>query len=152
MNVNYEVKCAFLFQSLVANDSKQKRPKFKEIFRCSHCSILAMNSHIHSHTQITVANVSVNLLIFIYLFITKITKLSTSPQEILNAMRRLIIQNLIFVKSCDQIFSSFWSHDFMFLLFGFFKYRTNECLRPKLPPGKRLKQSYTIPDCRHNII
>ncbi len=39
----------------------------------------------------------------------------------------------------------------MFLSFGVFKYRTNECLRPKLPPGKSLRQRYTIPDCRHSI-
>ena len=77
---------------------------------------------------------------------------TTLPPEISNAMRRLIIQNLIFVKSCDQIVSSFWSHDFMFLSFEIFKYRTNECLRPKLPPGKSLRQRYTIPDCRPNII
>ncbi len=40
---------------------------------------------------------------YIKQYITKINKLSTSPQEISNAMRRLIIQNSIFVKSCDQI-------------------------------------------------
>ena len=40
--------------------------------------------------------------------ITKITKLSTSPQEISNAIS-------IFVKSCDQNVSSFWSHDFLFI-------------------------------------
>ncbi len=38
-------------------------------------------------------------------------------------MRRLIIQNSIFVKSCDQIVSSFWSHDFLFLSFGIFEFR-----------------------------
>ena len=37
-------------------------------------------------------------------------------------MRRLIIQNSIFVKSCDQIVSSFWSHDFLFLSFGIFEF------------------------------
>ena len=47
--------------------------------------------------------------------ITKITKLSTSPQEISNAIS-------IFVKSCDQNVSSFWSHDFLFLSFGIFEY------------------------------
>ncbi len=47
--------------------------------------------------------------------ITKITKLSTSPQEISNAIS-------IFVKSCDQNVSSFWSHDFLFLSFGISKY------------------------------
>ena len=48
--------------------------------------------------------------------ITKITKLSTSPQEISNAIS-------IFVKSCDQNVSSFWSHDFLFLSFGIFEFR-----------------------------
>ena len=48
--------------------------------------------------------------------ITKITKLSTSPQEISNAIP-------IFVKSCDQNVSSFWSHDFLFLSFGIFEFR-----------------------------
>ncbi len=56
------------------------------------------------------------------LIITEITKLSTSPHR-QNAMRRLIIQNLIFVKSCDQIVSSFWSHDVLFLSFGIFEFR-----------------------------
>ena len=60
---------------------------------------------------------------YIKQYITKITKQSTSPQEISNAMRRLIIQNSIFVKLCDQIVSSFWSHDFMFLSFRIFEFR-----------------------------
>ena len=51
--------------------------------------------------------------------ITKITKLATSRFQISNGERRLIngerhliIPNSIFVQSCDQIVSSFWSHDF----------------------------------------
>ena len=39
-------------------------------------------------------------------------------------MRHLIIQNSIFVKSGDQIVSSYWSHDFMFLFFGVFEFRS----------------------------
>ena len=45
-----------------------------------------------------------------------ITKMSTSPQEISNTIS-------IFVKSCDQNVSSFWSHDFLFLSFGIFEFR-----------------------------
>jgi hypothetical protein len=48
--------------------------------------------------------------------ITKITKLSTSPLRISNGTRRSIIPNSIFVESCDQIVSSFWSHDFIILV------------------------------------
>ncbi len=51
-----------------------------------------------------------------FTIITKITKLSTSPQEISNAIS-------IFVKSCDQNVSSFWSHGFLFLSFGIFEFR-----------------------------
>ena len=38
--------------------ARVKRPQFKQILRCSHCSILAINSHIHSHiqTEITVGS------------------------------------------------------------------------------------------------
>ena len=52
--------------------------------------------------------------------ITKITKLSTSPLRISNGERRLIIPNSTFVQSCDQIVSSFWSHDFTILLSIYF--------------------------------
>ena len=59
--------------------------------------------------------------------ITKITKLSTSPlrisngeRRLINGERRLIIPNSTFVQSCDQIVSSFWSHDFTILLSIYF--------------------------------
>jgi hypothetical protein len=42
------------------------------------------------------------------------------PLGISNGKRRLIIPNSILVQSCDQIVSSFWSHDFMFLLSIYF--------------------------------
>ena len=59
--------------------------------------------------------------------ITKITKtghiplrISNGERRLINGERRLIIPNSTFVQSCDQIVSSFWSHDFTILLSIYF--------------------------------